>query len=196
MKTRNDFVSNSSSASFVVITDSGSERVPLPGNAYAVPDADIGESEFGWQTERYSDFGAKLNWCAIILRSKREQEKYDTPDETLEECVKKPWFRSAEMEKTFMKVCSGAGLQVELKPETEESDFECYIDHQSNVGEEPDNARMFRSEKALRDFLFNDGSYIDCSNDNGGRDDDDYDFNTGRYSSQPEDYYKAKPGQG
>jgi len=194
MKTRNDYVSNSSSASFIVITDTGGWTTPAvnpDGAVYTLPSLDTGESEFGWQTERYYDLSSKLNWCAIILRSKREQEKYDTPDETLKECVEKPWFRSAEMEKTFMKVCSGAGLRIELKPESDDDNFECYIDHQSNVGEEPDNARMFQSEKTLRDFLFNDGSYIDCSNDNGGRDDDDYDFNTRRYSSQPEDYYKA-----
>ena len=50
---------------------------------------------------------------------------------------------------------------------------------------------MFQSEKMLYDFLFNSGSYIDNSNDNGGRDDDEYDWKLRRYSSQPEDYYKA-----
>ena len=44
--------------------------------------------------------------------------------------------------------------------------------------------------------MFNDGSYIDCSNDNGGRDDEDYNYVQHRYSSQPEDYYKVKPGRG
>lgn len=54
---------------------------------------------------------------------------------------------------------------------------------------------MFRTEKTLRDFLLNDGSYIDCSNDNGGRDDDEYDWNKHRYSSQPDDYYKVAERQ-
>lgn len=201
MKTRIDFVSNSSSASFIVITDSGKESRPGRQDELVLPNAEFGETEFGWQTDKYNDFWSKLNWCAIILRSKREQEKYDTSDETLKECVKNPWFRSSEMEKTFMKVCSDAGMNVSVAwcrrdDDPDDYSYDGYIDHQSNVGEMPENARMFRSEKTLRDFLFNDGSYIDCSNDNGGRDDDDYDFNTGRYSSQPEDYYKVKPKVG
>ena len=203
MKTRNDYVSNSSSASFIVITDTGGWTTPAANPddaAYTLPSPDAGELEFGWQTERYYDLSSKLNWCAIILRSKREQEKYDTSDETLKECVKNPWFRSSEMEKTFMKVCSDAGINVAMAWHRKDDDLDDYshdgyIDHQSNVGETPENARMFRSEKTLRDFLFNDGSYIDCSNDNGGRDDDDYDFNTGRYSSQPDDYYKVTEKQ-
>jgi hypothetical protein len=197
MKTRRDFVSNSSSASFIVITDTGAaQRLSAAEEQYTLPDPEFGESAFGWQTEKYGDVRSKLNWCAIVLRDKREQEKYDNPDETLRECVEKPWFRFAEMEKMFLKVCSDAGLRVKIRPPSDEYDYDCYIDHQSAVGEAPENARMFKSEKALRDFLFNGGSYIDCSNDNGGRDEDEYDWTTRRYSSQPEDYYKAKPELG
>lgn len=95
------------------------------------------------------------------------------------------------------KVCSDAGLaniSVDLDRDsyTYADDLHGgYIDHQSNVNEEPANGRMFQTEKTLYDFLFNEGSYIDNSNDNGGRDDDEYDYVKRRYSSQPEDYYKA-----
>ena len=92
------------------------------------------------------------------------------------------------------KGCADIGLEnisVNLDEDYADDEHGGYIDHQSNIGEESDNGRMFRTEKTLRDFLLNDGSYIDCSNDNGGRDDDEYDWNKHRYSSQPEDYYKT-----
>lgn len=159
-----------------------------------LPAGEFGEHEFGWQTERYRDFWSKLNWCAIMLRDKKKQEKYDTPDEQLAECIKKPWFRSDRMADLFGKVCADIGLNFkirEIKPDFYSDDCG-YIDHQSGVGEEPDNARMFMSEKTLRDFLLNEDSYIDNSNDNGGRDDDEYDWNLHRYSSQPPDYWTSK----
>lgn len=194
MKTRSDFVSNSSSASFIVVTDSGKESRPGRQDELVLPNAEFGETEFGWQTEKYHDFWSKLNWCAIVVKSKREQEKYDTPDETLKEQVETPWFRFDDMYALLRKVCADAGLGevlVDFGADCYDDLHGGYIDHQSNIGEEPANGRMFQSEKTLRDFLFNDGSYIDCSNDNGGRDDEDYDYVQHRYSSQPSDYYDA-----
>ena len=194
MKTRIDFVSNSSSASFIVITDSGKEVRPRYDGNLVLPDSEFGQTGFGWQTEKYYDFWSKLNWCAIVVRTKYNQEKYDTPDETLKEQVSKPWFRSDAMLDLLKKVCVDIGFEnisVNLAEDYADDEHGGYIDHQSNIGEESDNGRMFRTEKTLRDFLLNDGSYIDCSNDNGGRDDDEYDWNKHRYSSQPEDYYKV-----
>lgn len=74
MKTRNDFVSNSSSSSFIVIVDSGSlcsteniKRVNKTCMNYPIPNKDYGCKEFGWQDEAYNTLEDKLNWCGIIL---------------------------------------------------------------------------------------------------------------------------------
>ena len=195
MKIRIDFVSNSSSSSFIVITDSGKmaekKEISAEADQIVVPSLEMGEACFGWQTEKYYDFWSKLNWCAIVVLTKKGLEEDETSDEKLKDEVSKPWFRANEMENMLKSVCVKFGYDVVLAEQSKDyCDF--YIDHQSNIVEEPDNARMFASEKTLHDFLLNDGSYIDNSNDNGGRDDEEYDCDTGKYSSQPPDYYRKE----
>ena len=161
MKIRIDFVSNSSSASFIVITDSGKEVRPRYDGNLVLPDSELGQTEFGWQTEKYGDFWSKLNWCAIVVRTKCNQEKYDTPDETLKEQVSKPWFRSDAMLACLKKVCAGIGfknISVNLDEGYADDEHGGCIGRQSNIGEEPANGRMFRTERTLRGFLLNDGS--------------------------------------
>ena len=48
MKIRIDFVSNSSSASFIVITDSGKEVRPRYDGNLVLPDSELGQTGFGW----------------------------------------------------------------------------------------------------------------------------------------------------
>ena len=77
MKTRLDFVSNSSSSSFIVIVDNGNACIRTSiefqqhknngAYCYAVPNKDHGQLEFGWQDEAYHSLEDKLNWCGIIL---------------------------------------------------------------------------------------------------------------------------------
>lgn len=191
MKARLDFVSNSSSSSFIVISDRGSFMKKFE-NIYSeitVPN-ESGEMYFGWQTEKYYDFWSKINWCAIIIHSLADQEKYEKSSEKLEIEIKKPWFKSSQMKKMLKKVCKERlGIDISVVMPIDEDGYpRASIDHQSNVGESPENARMFTDEKMLYDFLANDHSYVDNSNDNGGRDDDDYDLNTWRPMSIPNDY--------
>lgn len=121
-----------------------------------------------------------------------EQEKYDCSSDKLKVDIAKPWFKSSEMKDMLVRVCKEKfALDVKVASyracceddgnETDESGridefFDLGgIDHQSNVGECPENARMFMSEKMLYDFLSNNHSFIDNSNDNGGRESDVFD---------------------
>ena len=168
--------------------------MPPRGNGQvAIPNPEFGEACFGWQTEKYYDFWSKLNWCAIIAITKRGLESDETSADEFKDEIAKPWFRAEAMTRLLKKVCAEFGYEIVLAERND--DLEFYIDHQSNIWDEPANARMFESEKALYDFLVNDGSYIDNSNDNGGRDDEDYDFDRNRYSSQPDDYYDVQAGE-
>ena len=199
MKLRLDFVSNSSSSSYVIITDTGGnvEAGSLARVSLSLPDPDIGTAEFGWQTEKYYGLGPKLNWCALIIDKKRDMEENEGPGGRLKAAVLEPWSCSKAMMELLIGVCAEHGLDVRVHrvgEDDEEEEFSCYIDHQSNMSETPRNARMFKSKKAMEDFLFNDGSYIDNSNDNGGRDSDDcfWDEETNAYSTIPPDYYDVK----
>lgn len=196
MKTRIDFVSNSSSCSFIVIADNGkhcdvsdvkmhSEREFL----YSIPNKD-GCLKFGWQDEMYNSIEDKLNWCGIILldlysacrnadfRAALENKKSTELNEHYE-----TWRNNfIKWKKMLEKVCKerlGFGVYLDLNwlklygADHEDSwqafvePFDCYIDHQSNIFEEPANGKMFESEDTLYNFLAYEGSYIQCGNDNG-----------------------------
>lgn len=63
MKKRITFISNSSSSSFVVISDGKLDQINEE-DTLLVPTS-RGEMCFGWQQERYNDFYSKLNFCAL-----------------------------------------------------------------------------------------------------------------------------------
>lgn len=71
MKTRLDFVSNSSSSSFIVINDTGkyASNADMAGmSELSLPsDAGGGCTEFGWQLQKYYDVFSKLNWAALVI---------------------------------------------------------------------------------------------------------------------------------
>lgn len=140
MKKRITFISNSSSSSFIVISDY--ELDQLNEDVSLLVPTNKGEYEFGWQQRRYNDFYSKLNFCVLQCL-----EIWNTNGEE--------WF---EMLKEVVK--DKLNLNLELDKHTTG-----YIDHQSSASE-GSNTEMFYSKHDLAQFLFSSYSYIENDNDN------------------------------
>lgn len=152
---RSDFISNSSSCSFLVISDKG-KRIKYNFNYQDILlPSDQGRMEFGREYVKISDIWSKLNFCAIQLIDLNDIEKRNHKKS-------KPFsfYRCYNMLK---EVCSEElKLDISLAPSTD--DLFCYIDHQSSITEGA-NMEMFESKENLISFLTNDESYIQLDSD-------------------------------
>lgn len=172
---RSDFVSNSSSSSFIVWVPNKNEEerkllcddftnllrslsceyVDKIGDyAILVPNLNIGDYQFGWEDIIYSSFGSKLNFCAI--------QCYDSI----------PWNVSMDVEETeywkiltdTLKVIFGDTVPNFAFNYDAVQNSEAYIDHQSSSCE-GQNIEMFESCDKMIEFLIS-PSYIQGGNDN------------------------------
>ena len=184
MKIRNDFVSNSSSSSFIVIHDTNKEKPHIDGfyteyDPLMLPTGEYGgEYSFGHEFQEYRGFWSKLNWCAILIT---QLEMYvNMPEED------KKWYTESEYSKKMYEqrlafatehfeeyknmlidVCkSEFNLHVDVLSYAEADRMWAYIDHQSDIFGNPDNGKMFESEYELINFLASNDSYIRTGNDN------------------------------
>jgi hypothetical protein len=148
-KTRFGFISNSSSSSFIVISNRGNYGFPdwYKGKEFVV-DNNTGETGFGWGPRTYCDFGSKLIFAYFQAEMINKTEWINL----LEEVVKEGTGASSIVWK------------VSTNDEWDSPDHG-YIDHQS-ASIEYRNIEMFDSKETLKDFLFNSQSYIELDNDN------------------------------
>lgn len=142
MKIRNSFVSNSSSSSFIVISNGPISTRSIPIDFVIGED---GNCEFGWEFDRWYDFNSKLNFA--YLQSK------DNSD----------W---RQMLLKVLRDCGAVNISCCLSNDYgRDGKRWAYIDHQSAACEGR-NTEMFDSEEQLIRFLFCPNSYIQGGNDN------------------------------
>ena len=189
MKLRSDYVSNSSSSSFIVIADNGEDKTPdivhdfssysEDWTCYEVP-CNNGKHEFGWEWEDTCTFEGKLNFIGIQLLYLFLEKISGRDREYKREFTGKDFDRLYDMVK---KVCKEQfNFNVKLNEDAIKMHIwhddkkgyygysmlndNYYIDHQS-ASSEGECMEMFESEDALYNFLRFQESYIRGGNDNG-----------------------------
>ena len=181
MKIRNDFVSNSSSSSYIVIANDGlttclDEYVnnnPTDHwySEYQFP-SKTSDYQFGWENCMYTGIVSKLNFIGIQVltlikwklndklkdRSRLADEHLSRLDEYIDRIrrVLKGLNINARLSANLLRYhIDGNYFSIE----------DAYIDHKSAV-DEGQNMEMLDSDKALTNFLKYDDSYIQGGNDN------------------------------
>lgn len=166
MKERTDFVSNSSSSSFIVnskniiYTKNDLKSLVNDMTLWTYDDIDyrlipcghIGEICFGWDFRFYKELGDKINFCAIQAIYAKNSNYCDKNVDYWKMLVDVLHEILEDDSVKFIEEYKAVGHS------------HCYIDHQSSA-QEGCNMSMFQSKESLKEFLLTD-SYIEGGNDN------------------------------
>lgn len=173
MKIRNDFVTNSSSSSYIVSFDKnivpdsfieeGIKKVreyidKFNMDTYEV--CRIDETEFGWHWEIYKSFFSKINYLCMQIIINSDSKDRDWGPEDLVSKVKK----IKELLEEILQEELGLKLNYEYATAAIQ-EWEMIIDHQSCFSENGVDP-IFLNKESLKRFLFSPYMYIVQGNDN------------------------------
>jgi len=155
MKIRLGFVSNSSSSSFIVLSDNKTDnkKYTLKDLKYEVYN---GETEFGWDWIEYKDIGSKLNFVFL------NERYYNISENNL---FKQHNYLINVLKRTQGKYHKLNDNEIYLLIEYMDKHINGYIDHQSTMNSDDDIREIITDSKKLEKFLFFD-SYLQTGNDN------------------------------
>lgn len=144
MKQRTSFVANSSSSSFIIIGDGKNlvNKDVLVDKTFIIS----GSYEFGWEETKYTSCNERIAFAYLQAMIVDNQVWLNMLDKVIKEHT--------------------GAINVENKLSLDYKDGNySYIDHQSS-SIEGENIEIFESEDILRNFLFDNSSYIQGDNDN------------------------------
>lgn len=143
MKLRQDFITNSSSSSYIIINTKDGYETLSATEIYLI--GELGKTEFGWEIENTHDIHSRINFAYIQAHSINNQEWLNMLDKVIKE--------NSNIKELIYCIGDYNGKNWG------------YIDHQSNACES-ENIEMFENEEILKDFIFGKNSYIHTDNDN------------------------------